>query len=479
MRAIVLKADGTVPVTDADRRLLADVGAELVDRACPTERELLEHGAHADALMTVSEPITARVIAGLSRCRIISRFGIGLDNVDVEAASAAGIPVSNVPDFCLDEVSDHALALVLALSRRLLPLDASVRSGRWDTIGVGGPVRRLRTQALGLVGFGRIARAVAVRARAFGMRVVYVSQRPAVGLPSHLADARPVTFHQALAEADVLSLHTPLTPQTRHLIGAHALARMKPTAFLVNTARGGLVDETALAEALDAGREAEGRERFADGGVVQVAGHLVAEVAHEVVLVALLPDGRLVEEHAPALLPRHALRDEAAPDVRHAERAVGRQVEEREGVRPPRRVLAVEGAPRVAPERDAAVAPERLGQLRDEAVDGVHVRVLVGEPLLDGAVGVLDLQGLELRHALADSFEREAARPDVRVGEVAVGVDPARARGRGDGLEPPALAPELFARDVVVVGLGDEGRAVADGEQVAEVLAGRPRLFHI
>src|SRR5215218_7128590 len=204
---------------------------------------------------------------------------------------------------------------------------------------------------------------------------------------------------------------------------------------------------------------------------MQVAGHLVFEVAHEVMLVALLPDRRAVEEYAPALLPRHALRDEAAPDVRHAERAVGGQVQEREGFGPPCRVLAVEGAPRARAERDAAPARERLRQRLDQTVDGVNVRVLVGEPLLNWTVFVYDFERVEVGRGLSDFVQGEAARPDVRVREVAVDVDPAVLFDDGHGMTPAPIVPELFARDVVVVGLDDDARAAAYGEEVAEVLA--------
>src|SRR5215207_1491203 len=204
---------------------------------------------------------------------------------------------------------------------------------------------------------------------------------------------------------------------------------------------------------------------------MQVAGHLVFEVAHEAVLVALLPDRRAVEEDAPALFPGHALRDEAAPDVRHAERAVGGQVQEREGFGPPGRVLAVEGAPRARAERDATAARERLRQRLYETVDGVNVRVLVCEPLLNRTVFVSDPERVEVGRGPSDFVQRKSARPDVRVGEVAVDVDPAFVPDDGHGVPPAPIIPELFARDVVVVGLDYDARAVAYGEEVAEVLA--------
>jgi D-3-phosphoglycerate dehydrogenase len=253
MGATVLKTDGDVPVTDAELEILARVGAELVDRPCRTEDELLEHGAGADALLTVAEPITARVIAGLGRCRIISRFGSGINNVDVEAAAQAGIIVSNVPDFCLDEVSDHALALVLALWRRIVALDASVRAGRWSTIEVAGEVHRLRGRTLGIVGFGRIARCLAPKAAALGLRLLVHDPLVPSG-EIQAAGAEPLALDDLLRRADIVSLHVPLTPATRHVIDERALGLMKPGAVLVNVSRGELVEEDALVRALQDGR---------------------------------------------------------------------------------------------------------------------------------------------------------------------------------------------------------------------------------
>ena len=150
---VVLKTDPSViEVGDGERALLTGVGARLVERSCPTEDELLEHGRDAVAILTLDEPLTANVIAGLPRCRVISRFGIGVDKVDVNAATAAGIVVTNVPDYCVDEASDHALALLLAVTRRIVALDSAVRDGVWDTAAVAGPVRRSRGRRLGRAG---------------------------------------------------------------------------------------------------------------------------------------------------------------------------------------------------------------------------------------------------------------------------------------------------------------------------------------
>jgi D-3-phosphoglycerate dehydrogenase len=190
------------------------------------------------------------VIGRLSRCRVIARLGAGTDRIDVAAATRDGIVVSNVPDFCLHEQAEHTLALLLAWARRLPYMTEAMRRGDWSARHHPG-VHRLAGQTLGLVGFGASAQAVAVRARGFGWRLLAWARNPAKYRP--LAEGLGVELvglDRVLAESDFVSVHLPLTPETRHLIGAEGLARMKPTAVLLNTARGAVVDEAALVEAL-------------------------------------------------------------------------------------------------------------------------------------------------------------------------------------------------------------------------------------
>jgi D-3-phosphoglycerate dehydrogenase / 2-oxoglutarate reductase len=254
MEAVVLKTDpGVIEVGDAERAVLAEVGARLLERPCGSEEELLEHGAEAVGILTLDEPLSARVIAGLGRCRVISRFGIGVDRVDLAAASAAGIVVTNVPDYCVEEASDHALALLLAVSRRIVALDRAVRDGVWDTAGVAGRVHRLRGRRLGIVGFGRLGRRFADKAAALGLELG-VHDPFVAGELVEAAGARPLSLAELLATSDIVSLHVPLAPATRHLLDRAAIATMRPGALLVNTARGALVDEAALVEALRDGR---------------------------------------------------------------------------------------------------------------------------------------------------------------------------------------------------------------------------------
>lgn len=253
MTATVLKTDGVMPVTEEEIALLDEVGAALRDQPCPTAADVVAHGRDAAAIVTVDEPLTAEVIGELRSCRVIARLGIGVDKVDVEAATAAGIWVTNVPDGSIHETSDHALALLLAAARRVVALDAAIRRGTWDTPGVAGRVRRLTGLRLGLVGFGRIARALTPKAAALGLEVwAHDPYQPAEGMAA--AGVKPAELDELLRAVDFVSLHAPLTPETRHLLDRDRIALMKPSAILVNVARGALVDEDALVEALETGR---------------------------------------------------------------------------------------------------------------------------------------------------------------------------------------------------------------------------------
>jgi len=187
----------------------------------------------------------------MPNCRIIARFGIGVDTIDLEAATRAGIIVTNNPTYCIDEVAEHTMALLLACARKVPLYDRLVRASRWE-VPPGKPMFRLSGRTLGLVGFGNIARQVAVRAATFGMRILYADPFVAEGQfkePGTKAD-----LDQLLAESDFVSVHPPLTPDTRRMIDDAALAKMKKTAFLINCARGPVVDTDALVRALDAGK---------------------------------------------------------------------------------------------------------------------------------------------------------------------------------------------------------------------------------
>ena len=246
---------GVVVITDCDhgdvdpeRAVLDGHDVELRVLACRTPEEVAAQAGGADVLINQYVPITAAVLDALPRCRLVVRYGVGVDNVDLEAATERGVWVANVPDYGRDEVADHTLALAMALLRGVVALDRSVRDGTWD-LDPARPLRRLATLTWGVVGCGAIGTAVARRAAGLGMRVL------GYDLPTVRSEApiERVPLEELLEAADLVSLHAALTPDTHHLVGGAALARMRPTAHLVNTARGGLVEETALLAALDAG----------------------------------------------------------------------------------------------------------------------------------------------------------------------------------------------------------------------------------
>lgn len=237
---------------DPERRVFEEAGFDLRLARCRTSEDVVEQAREADAVINQYAPIDEAALAGLERCRIVVRYGVGVDTVDVEAATRRGIWVANVPDYGTEEVSDHALGLLLGLLRGTARLDRAVRRGEWD-YSVVRPLRRISALTVGVVGCGRIGRAFARKVRCLGMSVL--AHDPA-GVPDELVrgGVRPVGFEDLLENSDAISLHLPLTPKTRYLIGAEELGRMKEGAYLLNTARGGLVDAAALLRALEEGR---------------------------------------------------------------------------------------------------------------------------------------------------------------------------------------------------------------------------------
>jgi D-3-phosphoglycerate dehydrogenase len=229
-------------------RVLAEAGVELVIGQCKGEDEAIRLGRDADAVINQHCPVTDRVLAAWPRCRGVVHFGKGVDNIDVAAATRRGIWVANVRDANWDEVSNHVLALMLAWARGLIPFDRHVRAGGWSYRGAV-PRHRLAGQTLGLVGFGDIARLLAAKARGLGMTVLAYARRPFA-----TEGVEQVELQELLRRADVVSIHVPLTAETRGLIGARELGLMKPGAFLINTARGAVIDQPALVAALRDGR---------------------------------------------------------------------------------------------------------------------------------------------------------------------------------------------------------------------------------
>ena len=237
---------------EIERRIIAEAGGELLKPDCDSEEALRRAVAEADVVISQYRPLPARVIEAMRRAKGIIRCGIGYDIVDVEAATRRRLWVVNVPDYCLEEVATHALALILALTRKVRQADAAVRQGRWENTHLH-PIYPLRGSTLGLLGFGKIPRALATLARGFPWKMLasdpWVEEAIAHNLGVELTD------RQSLFErADFLSIHLPLSPHTRHSVGKAELNAMKRTAYLVNTSRGEILDEPALVEALQSGQ---------------------------------------------------------------------------------------------------------------------------------------------------------------------------------------------------------------------------------
>jgi phosphoglycerate dehydrogenase-like enzyme len=239
-------SDGLASV---EREVIGDE-AEVLCRLCKDDSDFDAEVLESQALIVWhNTPVTRAGIARLKNCRVIIRNGVGFDSVDVNAAKELGIPVCNVPDYGTEEVADHAIALTLALCRQLFPLDQEARRLGW-TIRVEPKLRRLRELTFGVVGLGRIGTAAALRAKALGFKVIFHDPYLANGVDKAVGVERVRTLDELLRRADVMSLHCPLTEETHHLIGERELALMKPSAFVVNTARGAIIKKDAIFDAL-------------------------------------------------------------------------------------------------------------------------------------------------------------------------------------------------------------------------------------
>jgi D-3-phosphoglycerate dehydrogenase len=247
----VLVTDYAWPSLDIERRVLAEVGADLIVAQTGEAAELIELAPQADAILTCWKQVPPAALEAAPRCLIVSRYGIGLDNIPVDQATRLGIVVTNVPDFCLEEVSDHTMALLLACARRIVQFSQATRAGVWN-LKLGQPIFRLRGQTLGLIGYGNIAKTLAPKAAAFGLKIIAYTPRLEPGALEPFGTATQ-DLDELLRQADYVSIHAPLTEQTRRLIDARALRLMKPTAYLINTSRGAIVDEAALHQALTEG----------------------------------------------------------------------------------------------------------------------------------------------------------------------------------------------------------------------------------
>ena len=239
-----------LPLT-VEREILAEVGAEVIPSRSLTEEEVIEAAQDADAILHAVSPLTRRVLGQLKKCLVISNYGIGVDTVDVPAATQEGIISANVPDFCFDEVSDTAMSLILTVTRKVALLSNAVKRGIWDR-SIAFPIHKFRGQILGLLAFGNIPRTLAPKAKAFGFQIIAYDPR----VSQQVADpygVKMVDLPTLLQQSDVLSIHAPLTPETHHIIGEPELRQMKRSAYLINTGRGPIVDGKALYRALKEG----------------------------------------------------------------------------------------------------------------------------------------------------------------------------------------------------------------------------------
>jgi len=251
-RPVIAITDSPFPSLDPAKKALERLDAEYRMAKSASAADVLAVARDADAVLVTYAKLNGELLRQFKNCKAIGRFGLGVDNIDLPAAKECGIAVNYVPDYCLREVSDHAMALLLALARKVTFSNKLVQSGRWEVPPIV-PLRRLEGQILGLVGFGNIPRALAPKAKAFGLHVVtfdpYVVTEALAA-----AGVESVSFDDLLRRSDFISVHAPLQPATRGLMNAKAFAKMKKGAFMINTARGPLVDEAALVAALDSGQ---------------------------------------------------------------------------------------------------------------------------------------------------------------------------------------------------------------------------------
>jgi D-3-phosphoglycerate dehydrogenase / 2-oxoglutarate reductase len=250
-RTLIAVTDSPFPSLDPAKAALKRVDPELRMAKSASADDILAVARDADAVLVTYAKLPGDLLRELKRCKVIGRFGLGVDNIDIPAAASLGITVTYVPDYCMQEVSDHAMALLLSLVRKVPLSNKLVQSGRWEVPPVV-PIHRLSGRVLGLVGFGNIPRTLAPKAKAFGLRVVTHDPYVAADVLAK-AGVEAVGFDELLAMSDFVSVHAPLLPATRGLFNAEVFRKMKKGALLINTARGPLVDETALVAALDSG----------------------------------------------------------------------------------------------------------------------------------------------------------------------------------------------------------------------------------
>lgn len=248
----IVVTDATFPRLDHERAVAERHGSCLEEAKCRSPEDVLKAAIGTNVLVVQFASITSEVIDQLAPNAVIVRYGLGLDNIDLKAAQRRGVRVAYVPDYATGEVADHTAALLLAARRKIVPLDRSVRDGRWDPVGVAKPIQSLSNSSIAFIGFGRIGREVHARLKPFGFNFM-VSDPLANAAELNEIGAKAVDLDTLFRTADVITLHAPLNDETRHVVNAKRLASMKSTAIVVNTARGGLIDSVALEEALASG----------------------------------------------------------------------------------------------------------------------------------------------------------------------------------------------------------------------------------
>jgi D-3-phosphoglycerate dehydrogenase len=313
----VLVTDHTFDPLDIEQRILELEGASLDVQQCKTVEQLLPLVADVDAILTQFSPVNAQVITAMKKVRVIVRYGIGVDNVDLAAAKERGIPVCNVPDYCIDEVADHTLAFILAVTRQIVANCVHVRGAQWGLAVPLTEMKTLRDLAVGVVGFGRIGRAVVRRLQPFG-GVIRVFD-PAIN-PKEIqlgGAAAVASLDELLPQCDIITLHCPSTAQTRRMLSAERLAQMKRGTILVNLARGDLVDTNALVAALQSGRLAAAALDVCDPEPIP-PGHPLLQMPNVIVTAHVASASaravRTLRETAAGLVAKR-LRGEALPNV--------------------------------------------------------------------------------------------------------------------------------------------------------------------
>ncbi len=244
----ILITDYAWATLEPEREVLSAIGTEFIVAETGTEIEFLKYAPDVDGILTNWAKVTTDVVKAAEKCQVIGRYGIGLDNIDVVTATSLGMVVFNVPTYCLEEVSDHAMALVLAMARKVPRLNNEVKNRSWDR-NIGPQMYRIRGQKLGIIGFGKIGQLIVPKAKGFGMEVLAYSPS-LTDTVAKVYGVKNVDFEELLTESDFITIHCPLVPETSNLINADALSKMKSTAYLINTARGGVVDHNALFHAL-------------------------------------------------------------------------------------------------------------------------------------------------------------------------------------------------------------------------------------